>query len=271
MLVSRGRLVVVCAVVASAAAAPVASATSPPAAHQPPAARNQLPAAQHRKPPCSNALGRASVASPTRAGAWRAGVEARTAVFDRLPGSLRHPRWLAPTDATWLMVLGRPRAADHRCWLHVRLPWRPNDAAGWVNASHFTLDETPWRIRISTAERTLTLLRAGVRVRSVDVVVGKPSTPSPIGLFAITWAIPWHPSDFLGSWVLELTAHSDVLQSFDGGDGTVGIHGRGGTSLLDPLGSAASHGCIRLANGAIDWLVRMVGAEQLPGTPVQIS
>jgi lipoprotein-anchoring transpeptidase ErfK/SrfK len=111
----------------------------------------------------------------------------------------------------------------------------------------------------------------GAPIRTISVVVGKPSTPTPLGLFAIAWAIPWHPTDFLGSWVLELTAHSNVLQEFDGGDGTVGIHGRGGASLLDPLGSARSHGCIRLANDAIDSLVRTVGASRLPGTPVQVS
>jgi lipoprotein-anchoring transpeptidase ErfK/SrfK len=110
-----------------------------------------------------------------------------------------------------------------------------------------------------------------VSIRTVSVVVGKPSTPTPVGLFAIAWAIPWNPNDFLGSWVLELTAHSNVLQQFDGGDGTVGIHGRGGLSLLDPLGSAASHGCIRLANADIDWLVDMVGESQLPGTPVEVG
>jgi lipoprotein-anchoring transpeptidase ErfK/SrfK len=153
----------------------------------------------------------------------------------------------------------------------VRLPWRPNDAAGWVNASNVFLEKTSWQIEVSTTRRTLTLYRAGARVRTVSVVVGKPSTPTPVGLFAVTWAIPWHSNDFLGSWVLELTAHSNVLQSFEGGDGTVGIHGRGGASLLDPLGSAASHGCIRLSNGTIDWLVRTIGASQLPGTPVQIT
>jgi len=98
-----------------------------------------------------------------------------------------------------------------------------------------------------------------------------PTTPTPAGLFAIAWAVPWHPNDFLGSWVLELTAHSDVLQRFDGGNGTVGIHGRGGSSLLDPLGSSLSHGCIRLDNGSIDWLVGTVNANWLSGTPVQVS
>jgi lipoprotein-anchoring transpeptidase ErfK/SrfK len=113
--------------------------------------------------------------------------------------------------------------------------------------------------------------RSGAALRTISIVVGKPSTPTPRGLFAVTWAIRWHPNDFLGSWVLELTAHSGVLQRYDGGDGTVAIHGRGGTSLLDPLGSALSHGCIRLANDAIDWLVRTIGPNALPGTPVQIS
>jgi lipoprotein-anchoring transpeptidase ErfK/SrfK len=53
---------------------------------------------------------------------------------------------------------------------------------------------------------------------------------------------------------------------FDGGDGQVALHGRGGASLLDPLGSARSHGCVRLANGAIDWIAGHVPV----GAPVRI-
>jgi hypothetical protein len=45
---------------------------------------------------------------------------------------------------------------------------------------------------------------------------------------------------------------------------------RGGASLIDPLGSARSHGCIRLSNNAIDWLVRPIGAAQLAGPPVSV-
>ncbi len=155
--------------------------------------------------------------------------------------------------------------------MRVRLPSRPNDAAGWINANLVVVEKTTWRIEVSTASRTLTLFRAGRSVRTISVVVGKPSTPTPTGLFAIAWAIRWHPTDFLGSWVLELTAHSNVLRQFDGGDGTVGIHGRGGASLLDPLGSAASHGCVRVANDSIDWLVQTVGDDRLDGTPVEVS
>jgi L,D-transpeptidase catalytic domain len=223
---------------------------------------------------CSGVPGGASVRGPTNALAWRAGIEGITAVFDRLPAGRRIPHpstWLGPTDGPWLLVLSRAHSGAGRCWVQVRLPWRPNDATGWVNANKVDLEKTRWRIEVSTAARTLTLYRSGARVRTISVVVGKPSTPTPTGLFGIVWAIPWHPNDFLGSWVLELTAHSDVLQEFDGGDGTVGIHGRGGASLLDPLGSAASHGCIRLANDDIDWLVDTIGVNRVPGTPVQVS
>jgi L,D-transpeptidase catalytic domain len=222
--------------------------------------------------PCAKTPGQASVGGPTRVSAWRGEIEGDTPVYSHLPGRNARPtRWLSPANALWLMILRRPRLADGRCWLRVRLPWRPNDAAGWVSANDLVLERTPWRIEVSTARRTLTLFRAGIPVRTVSVVVGKSSTPTPAGLFAIVWAIPWQPNDFLGSWVLELTAHSNVLQHFEGADGTVGIHGRGGASLLDPLGSARSHGCVRLANDAIDGLVATVGEQELPGTPVQIG
>lgn len=221
---------------------------------------------------CSSVLGNAIVAAPSNTVAWRAGLEIRTAVYSRPPGSKPRPmRWVSPSEAPWLLIVAGARSADHRCWIRVRLPWRPNNAAGWLDAASVLLRQTPWRIAVSTGRRTLTLFHAGASVRTIRVVVGKPSTPTPDGLFAIAWAIRWHPNDFLGSWVLTLSAHSNVLRAFDGGDGNVGIHGRGGASLLDPIGSALSHGCIRLANDSIDWLVHKVGRDQLSGTPVHVS
>jgi hypothetical protein len=46
-------------------------------------------------------------------------------------------------------------------------------------------------------------------------VIGAPTTPTPTGLFAIIGAWPSPPTAFLGSWVLALTAHSEVLHQFD--------------------------------------------------------
>ena len=110
---------------------------------------------------CSAVAGTAAISGPTHAVAWRAGIDASTAVFS-LPGKSMHiTRWLTPADAAWLLVIGRARAADGRCWVQVRLPWRPNGSAGWINADKIALEQTPWRIVVSTSRRTLTLFRAG--------------------------------------------------------------------------------------------------------------
>lgn len=37
------------------------------------------------------------------------------------------------------------------------------------------------------------------------------------------------------------------------------------------LSRALSHGCIRLENSSIDWLVGRIGAEGLPGIPVWVK
>jgi lipoprotein-anchoring transpeptidase ErfK/SrfK len=56
--------------------------------------------------------------------------------------------------------------------------------------------------------------------------------------------------------------------SFGGGPGRVAIHGRDGTSLLDPLGSARSHGCIRIDNGPITWMAESPGGHAGDEPPV---
>lgn len=191
------------------------------------------------------------------------------AVFSPPGKRMRITHWLAPTDAAWLMVIARARAARGRCWVEVRVPWRPNGAAGWINADRVVLERTPWRIAVSTSRHTLTLFRAGEAVRTVPVVVGRTATPTPDGLFAVWWAIPWHPDDFLGSWASPPTAMR--CNSSTAVTEQSRFTARGGASLQDPLGTANSHGCIRLSNDTIDWLVHTIGPSRLPGTPVQIS
>ena len=214
----------------------------------------------------------ASAGPPTPAQAWVAKVVyptvARTApsltgarrLFTVAPVSA----WGAPTE---LLVLGsRIDAAGHP-GLRVRLDYRPNGFAAWIDEEDTILHEDPWRIAVSRARREVRVYDADRLVRTFAAVVGKPSTPTPAGLFAIAAELPQGTSeDFEGTWVLPLTAHSEVLRTFEGGDGQVALHGRGGASLVDPLGSARSHGCVRLANAAIGWIAAHVPV----GTPVEV-
>jgi lipoprotein-anchoring transpeptidase ErfK/SrfK len=214
----------------------------------------------------------ASAGPPTPAQAWVAKVLyptlARSApsltVARRLFTVAPVSAWGAPTE---LLVLGsRIDAAGHP-WLRVRLDYRPNGFAAWIDEEDTILHEDPWRIAVSRAGRYVKVYDADRLERTFAAVVGKPSTPTPAGLFAIAAELPQGTSeDFEGTWVLPLTAHSEVLKTFEGGDGQVALHGRGGASLLDPLGSARSHGCVRLANAAIDWIAGHVPV----GTPVRI-
>ena len=117
------------------------------------------------------------------------------------------------------------------------------------------------------SERRVRLLRAGQVRRSFGAVVGTPGTPTPTGRFAVSEMVRQpDPSGFLGPWALHLTAHSDVLDEYGGGPGRVAFHGRSGLSLLDPLGSARSHGCVRVDNREIRFLARVL----TPGVPVLI-
>jgi lipoprotein-anchoring transpeptidase ErfK/SrfK len=216
----------------------------------------------------------ASAGPPTPARAWVAKVVYPT--LARAAPRLTHVRrlfmvspvsaWGAPTE---LLVLGsRVDAAGHP-WLRVRLDYRPNGFAAWIDAEDTVLHQDPWRIAVSRERREVRVYDAGHLVRTFAAVVGKPSTPTPAGLFAIAAELP-QPSpgkNFEGAWVLPLTAHSEVLRTFEGGDGQVALHGRGGASLADPLHSARSHGCVRLANAAIGWIAGHVPV----GTPVRVD
>jgi hypothetical protein len=105
-------------------------------------------------------------------------------------------------------------------------------------------------------------------VRSFRAVVGAPSTPTPLGLGAIYERNRQpDPGAFLGPWALSLTLLSNVLENYGGGPGRVAIHGRAGASLRDPLGSARSHGCIRVNNDDVRWMAARVPT----GTPVRVK
>jgi len=98
------------------------------------------------------------------------------------------------------------------------------------------------------------------------VVVGKTTTPTPKGHFFLEEKVRQASSSVLGPWALATSAFSTVLQEFGGSPGQVALHGRAGELLNDPLGTAASHGCIRFENRVIREL-----ASLLPnGTPIDI-
>lgn len=105
-------------------------------------------------------------------------------------------------------------------------------------------------ILITRTNRQLTLLNSATPIREFPVAIGKPSTPTPLGNFAIATKIV-NPGGVLGSRWMGL--------NYD----TYGIHGTNKPWLI---GQQVSHGCIRMHNADAEELFNLIRV----GTPVRI-
>jgi lipoprotein-anchoring transpeptidase ErfK/SrfK len=74
------------------------------------------------------------------------------------------------------------------------------------------------------------------------------------------------PANAVGApFAFALSARSNVLQEFEGGPGQIAIHGL--ENIGGVLGTAESHGCIRVGTPMLTWLVYRIG----PGVTVTIT
>ncbi|MDH5237677.1 MAG: L,D-transpeptidase [Acidimicrobiia bacterium] len=149
-------------------------------------------------------------------------------------------------------------------WLEVMLPVRPNGTVGWIRTDAVDLSLNPFRIELDTSEHRLDLYENGSLTLSTDIAVGTGDTPTPYGEFYLAELLePPDPDGVYGPFAFGLSGFSEVLDSFAGGDGVVGIHG---TNDPSALGRDVSHGCVRVLNDVIEDL-----AARVPlGTPVSI-
>jgi lipoprotein-anchoring transpeptidase ErfK/SrfK len=169
-----------------------------------------------------------------------------------------------PTDdGTLLSFLVR---SLHRRRALVYLPTRPNGSTGWVPRSELRLYRDPYRVKIDLHRHRLTAWRDGSVVVRAPVGVGRAVTPTPAGTYYIVSRIrPYDPRSVYGAFAFGLSAHSNVFTRFGfGGDGRIGLHG---TNDPSGVGHDVSHGCIRMTNGVILRLARLLPL----GTPVTIT
>jgi len=163
-----------------------------------------------------------------------------------------------------LLVVGATSRVKGGVWYRVLLDSRPNDATGWVPAAAVRVKKTFYRVEVDLSERSLSILRRGKVVGRWNVAVGTSADPTPTGRFAISEIVRQsRPTGFFGSHIITLSAHSEHLNEFDGGDGRVAIHG---TMNARDLGQAVSHGCVRVSNPVARQIARLVP----PGAPVEI-
>jgi len=170
---------------------------------------------------------------------------------------------LTVPDQTPLVLLAKTVQKDG---IEVYLPVRPNGTTGWVDPRDVSLYATDLQLDIYHSEHTLTLSEAGIVVATFPIATGQDDMPTPGGTYFIRELLaPPNPLGAYGPYAYGLSGYSPVLDSFNGGDAVIGIHG---TDDPSSIGKDISHGCIRMNNADITELVQ---TWQLPlGTPVYI-
>ncbi len=145
-------------------------------------------------------------------------------------------------------------------WLGVLAPELPAGRTGWIAAEHAVLGSTRFRITIDRSARRLTVRRSGRVAERMLVTVGAPSSPTPLGRFAVTDKLWMERGSIYGCCALALS----VIQTRGAlAGGRVAIHG---TRVPEALGRAASNGCARATARDLRRLMRTVPL----GTPVRV-
>ncbi|WP_084143256.1 L,D-transpeptidase [Amycolatopsis taiwanensis] len=148
-----------------------------------------------------------------------------------------------------------PVVAEQGDWVEVLLPTRPNSAAGWVHAEagSFETARNEFAIKVDRARFTLEITENGKSIGKWTIGTGKPEHPTPAGRAYIIASIAETKNTY-SPIVLPLSYHSDSLETFGGGPGTVGLHTWPNDSFV---GKASSDGCIRVPRDALDQLVKV--------------
>jgi lipoprotein-anchoring transpeptidase ErfK/SrfK len=158
---------------------------------------------------------------------------------------------------TWLPVL------DHQPgWARVRLPSRPNGATAWVPDARLRTARTPWAVRIDLLRERMTVTRDGAPAGSWAIGQGAAGTATPVGETFLVASFTDRSQSY-SPVIFATGSHSETLDSYGGGPGTVALHGW--PTRSGRLGKV-SHGCVRVPPAALAQLRRMP-----LGTPISIT
>jgi len=150
-------------------------------------------------------------------------------------------------------------------WVKVLLPVEPNGSDGWVRASDVTITSDTYAIRVDLSARNMTVFAGGKVLWEGAVAIGAPATPTPTGRYSVRMLLKApNAQTVFGPYAFGLSSRSNVITSFAGADGEIGIHGNDDAASL---GLATTLGSIRIPDAEI---IRLAALVPL-GTPVDID
>ncbi len=161
-------------------------------------------------------------------------------------------------------VVLRRRHVGSTDWALIRVPMRPSGRTGWVPLGSLSEpSRLTTQLVIDKAAERIRLYKAGHLIFSAPVGLGTPSDPTPSGHFWIREEFPVRGDPAYGPYAFGTSAYSATLTDWPHG-GVIGIHGTDQPGLIP---GRPSHGCVRLRNGDISTLSRLVSV----GTPLLIQ
>jgi hypothetical protein len=171
-------------------------------------------------------------------------------------------RWTPERTANLVLTL-EGRRTRHGVWIKVRLPILPANRTGWVHRRALSgWRELRTRLVVDRRRLTATLFRSGKVVLRAPVAVGVARWPTPRGEFFIRNQLYGFGNPVYGPIAFGTSARSPSLTDWPGG-GFIGIHGTNQPHLIP---GRVSHGCIRMKNGHILRLAKLMPV----GTPLTV-
>ena len=159
-----------------------------------------------------------------------------------------------------LMITDR---SDDERWLRVQIPVRPNGTEAWIRIEDADVTSHRFSAEVNLTDRAVTVWDGETVVAQTTAVIGKETSPTPLGSFFVNDLIEKWDGSAYGPSILSLSGFSEAMATFGGGGPVIAIHG---TNRPELMGGAHSNGCIRIPNNVIELL-----AETVPiGTPVDI-
>jgi hypothetical protein len=150
-------------------------------------------------------------------------------------------------------------------WLGVVNTAAGNNHIGWIRATGISLARDVWSIHAHLSRHQLDVYHDGKLIERFPIATGKPTAPTPTGLFAVTDRLTTgDPEGPYGCCILALSARAPhKISDWDGGN-RIAIHS---TPETDSIGYSVSHGCMRLSLADGQWLIRHIPLA----TPVRVS
>ena len=146
-------------------------------------------------------------------------TEEQDLVYRDNPDPNAQPVTTLPKQTEYLLPRSFLVFDQYADWLHVYLPTRPNSSTAWIKASDVRVGAPlTYQIKVSLANKTLTLLHNGNVEWTEPAAIGTAEDPTPTGIFYYTDPLDLanQPGTAYGVYAIGLSGHSNVLSEFAG-------------------------------------------------------